>query len=116
MLQPNSLPLPPPDASPGLVRQYLADILHFAHDVPMKDAKAIASNWEYGKGHALQYFDAATLRLLFGDGPGTLLHHHIAHEAVPSTGASRVVSRKEDDTTKKDLFGLPPGGKVWLLL
>lgn len=111
MLRSNHLRLPAGDANPLTVRKYLANILRFSYDVPAEHAEALVSGWQYGRGCALVYYDIATFRQIFGAEVGALLYHHIANKSHISTAPS---SQMDNSITKKDLFGLPPGGKTLL--
>lgn len=112
MLGSNHLRLPAGDANPPIVRKYLANILHFSYNVPAEHAEALVSGWQYGRGRELVHYDIATFRQIFGAEVGALLYHHMANKSHISTAPS---SRMDNSMAKKDLFGLPPGGKTLIL-
>ena len=85
-------------SSPDVVRTYLATILRDKHNVPDEESRAIASNWKYGRGAELFYYDAETFRGMFGSEPGMLLYRAVRGDKTQPRPAA-----------KRDLFGFPPG-------
>ncbi|KAL7907497.1 hypothetical protein GGI35DRAFT_89591 [Trichoderma velutinum] len=115
MLDPNRLYKPAGDAEPPAVREYLAEVLHFSCDVPVEQAEELVSAWQYGRGHALNHYDVATFRHIFGAEIGALLYYHIHNESSRFITATHVMPQKENKQINKDLFGLPPGVSIMYL-
>ncbi|KAM6481852.1 hypothetical protein HDV62DRAFT_363315 [Trichoderma sp. SZMC 28011] len=109
MLDPNRLRIPADDAKPTAVREYLTNVLHFSYNVPAKHAEELVSGWRYGRGHALNEYDVATFRQIFGAEVGALLYYHVNNKPTVSKRATGPISGNETTEAKKDLFGLPPG-------
>lgn len=116
MLDPNRLRIPADDAKPTAVREYLTNVLHFSYNVPAKHAEELVSGWRYGRGHALNEYDVATFRQIFGAEVGALLYYHVNNKPTVSKRATGPISGNETTEAKKDLFGLPPGGKSIVIL
>ena len=93
-------PLPNPTSPPGDVRVYLTKLLQHHHGIDEEEAREIASNWKYGRGSDLFYYDVETFRGMFGSEAGMLLYRDIGRGNVRS-------SRSSD--SEEDLFGCPPG-------
>ncbi|KAL7781909.1 hypothetical protein V8C43DRAFT_327622 [Trichoderma afarasin] len=93
MLDPNRLRVPADDAKPPAVREYLANVLHFPYNVPVKHVE----------------------ELIFGAEVGALLYYHVNNKLSVSKRATGPISGNETAEAKKDLFGLPPGVSVMYL-
>jgi hypothetical protein len=110
---PSTLPptRPNSEASPSVVRDYLAAVLSTYHDVPEDTARAIASGWKYGRGSEFAYYDVQTFRDMFGSEAGNLLYGHARRQMKRSSGTRVTPTAATDENNNEDIFGLPPGCK-----
>ncbi len=108
-------PTPKLDASPATARSWFTTILRDLHSVPEGEAREIASNWRFGRGSELRYYDVRTFRDIFGAKVGTLLFGQARKELGSNVkGLSGVAGRKSAagghrGRLKTDNSGLTPG-------
>lgn len=109
--------LPPHDASPMIVRTYLAQVLQEQHHITKEEAEDIAANWKYGRGSELTYYDVETFRAMFGGEAGCLLFGYARHELRTSRTALSDQFGREDVVRQDrvDVFGMAPGCKFLIL-
>ncbi|RJE20361.1 hypothetical protein PHISCL_07300 [Aspergillus sclerotialis] len=105
---------PDPTSSPDVVRIYLTTLLRHYHDIPGEEARAIASNWKYGRGSEILYYDLETFRAMFGSEAGMLLYRDVRRGNATISSNTRTFT---SSTSERDLFGCPPGlSLLWFFL
>ena len=97
---------PDPTSSPDVVRIYLTTLLRHYHDIPGEEARVIASNWKYGRGSELFYYDLDTFRAMFGSEAGMLLYRDVRRGNATTNSSTRIST---NTSSERDLFGCPPG-------
>lgn len=66
--------IPKDDAPASEVREFFSQTLINGYNVALSDAETIASQWRYGGGTELAYFDVEAFRSIFGGEVGTILY------------------------------------------
>lgn len=94
-------PIPKPDAPASEVREFFYRTLIEDFNVPPGEAETIASQWRYGGGRELAYFDGEAFRSIFGGEVGTILYEK-----------SRTRSRSTKSENEATFFGLKPIGEL----
>jgi hypothetical protein len=103
--------IPQQDASPEQVRTYFVTVLATYHGLSTDEASVIASNWKFGRGSELKYYDLETFRGIFGIEAGTLLYYYATNgPSRPSLPGAATPSRANSHKIReRDIFNLPPG-------
>lgn len=112
--------LPPADASPAVIRNYIESLLVELHSLTRKEAEDISAKWKLGRGAELISYNIDIYRAIFGIEAGTILFGHVrthpgtstGQKAIQSQGSGGTIKRRTD--VKEDLFGLEPGRKLSL--
>lgn len=94
-------PTPKDDAPASEVCEFFYQTLIDDFNVPPAEAETIASQWRYGGGRELAYFDREAFRAIFGGEVGTILYEK-----------SRTSSRRVKSEDGATFFGIKPIGEL----